>query len=480
MNDSKILKLIGRWFTTICVMLFNVVLLLALINFAVYALYTSDIRQTFEDRRQAVDRSLNWEALYPIEFLQTVYPDKTRNGIIKTANGFTGRGVVYEPYVQFKSEAGIFVGPRVHGENDPHAAARDATPSPETSRLALAGASSEVQREAFSKLQSWAIHEAGFRLIGPGQGPWPPSQDAHVVFVFGGSATAGSGVSDNETIAAYIQAIAREQRPGKRIDVYNFGTASHFLDQERSFFTSLLAHGIRPDTAIFIDGVLEFYHPDGKPGLTQYIKSLFFEERFIGQEHTLWWYLESFFARLPVVVWAKEMRSEVDKPNEVANQRKAASRTISDDELTRMKDTVVLDRIIARYIRNVRILSALGKGEGIDTFFVWQPTSLFEMEGPIVSAGYDPAMRRAEFGYKRMAEYISKNPMPMNFIWCAGIQKNIDRHMYLDGAHYTRWGSMRVADCILEEMKSKGSRLFGDSEKNTADKGPKSERGVSN
>ena len=50
------------------------------------------------------------------------------------------------------------------------------------------------------------IDTAGFRSVGPDQGPWPADQNSLNVFVYGGSAAFGAvGGQDDESIAAMLQ-----------------------------------------------------------------------------------------------------------------------------------------------------------------------------------------------------------------------------------------------------------------------------------
>ena len=450
----------GHWIAAAWVAVFNAAIMFALLNVIIYFTYTNKSQKTFEDRKKVAEQSSFWKELYPLDFLKTLYPGKNNDHIIRIANGFTGRGVVYEPYVQFKNEPGFRVFLKPTGENDPYLAARDPEPSKRAEELALASAKSGKLREAYKNYLVYGMHDAGFRMIGPGQGPWPPSSDAYVVFVFGGSATAGSGVSDNETIAAYLQAITRERQPGKRIDVYNFGTASHFLDQERTYLFKMIAEGIRPDAAIFIDGILEFYFHGGKPGLTQYIESLFLDEKIIAQKHELWWYFKRFFLRLPVAVLIQDLKSKEQDADSLIDNKPIKLEPLTPKELEEYQNVETLDNVIERYMRNIAMIQAVASTKDIAAYFVWQPTSLYEFYGPSFEPRYDPSMRRAIFGYKRMDEYRLKNKMPKSFIWCADIQKGLDRHMYLDGAHYTPWGSMKVAECILDGIeKSTGGSI---------------------
>jgi hypothetical protein len=82
----------------------------------------------------------------------------------------------------------------------------------------------------------------GYRIIGQDQASWPPPKTGKTVFVFGGSTTLGSGVMNQQTIPAYLQRWLRANF-GNDVNVYNFGTGSHYSTQEVLFFFDWLRKG---------------------------------------------------------------------------------------------------------------------------------------------------------------------------------------------------------------------------------------------
>ena len=74
-----------------------------------------------------------------------------------------------------------------------------------------------------------------------------------VIWIFGGSTTFGYGVKNNETIAAYLNAMMPDY------EVINFGQAAYYSTLENILFNSYLSQGLIPEIAIFIDGLNDYY-----------------------------------------------------------------------------------------------------------------------------------------------------------------------------------------------------------------------------
>jgi hypothetical protein len=108
------------------------------------------------------------------------------------------------------------------------------------------------------------IHSAGFRLIGPAQGPWPIDKNALNLFVFGGSMALGSAVVDDDAIPAQLQHSLRARTGRANLNVYNFAAGSHFSSQEIAYLQNLLRAGVVPDVVVFIDGENDFYFWNGE------------------------------------------------------------------------------------------------------------------------------------------------------------------------------------------------------------------------
>ncbi len=73
-----------------------------------------------------------------------------------------------------------------------------------------------------------------------------------IIYFFGGSTTFGYGVSDNQTIPAYLEKNLNETA------VFNFGRAYYYSETENILIERLLKFGaVKPDIAIFLDGINE-------------------------------------------------------------------------------------------------------------------------------------------------------------------------------------------------------------------------------
>ena len=118
------------------------------------------------------------------------------------------------------------------------------------------------------------IDNNGFRYT-KNQGPWPPQSDSINIFLFGGSTTFGYGVSDNQTVASYLQEYLNEKL-GQDVRVYNFGRGYYYSTQELFLYQQLLKSGFVPDFAIFIDGLNDFGFPNNdEPYFSDRLRKLF-------------------------------------------------------------------------------------------------------------------------------------------------------------------------------------------------------------
>src|SRR5712692_8851921 len=63
-------------------------------------------------------------------------------------------------------------------------------------------------------------------------------------------------------------ALPPARRPGVAVRVYKFGAGYYFSTGERVQFEQLLLAGSVPDVAVFVDGLNDFFQPDGVPALT--------------------------------------------------------------------------------------------------------------------------------------------------------------------------------------------------------------------
>ena len=208
-GGTKPLRRVKRWYSAAAVGLLNVVLLLLLLNLAVYFTLRTRVPAKSEAPQISFD---------PVR-LHKAYPG-WREDDVRTLLLETLREKEYEPFTGFREAP--FQGRFVH------------------------------------------IEPGGFRLS-KDQAPWPPVTAAINVFVFGGSTAFGASLPDDQTIASYLQEAAIEDRASPPLAIYNFARPAYFSSQELVLFEQLLRAGFVPQVAVFIDGLNDFIFADGRP-----------------------------------------------------------------------------------------------------------------------------------------------------------------------------------------------------------------------
>ncbi len=279
-------------------------------------------------------------------------------------------------------------------------------------------------------------HEAGFRYC-KDQGPWPPVPENFNVFLFGGSTAYNVGVPQDDTIATHLQEALKEQG-GKPVRVYNFGCPMFFSSPERVLFEQLLLAGHKPDVAVFLDGLNEYFHVKDEPGFSGQIGTLFENSTSVP------FHLRSLADQLPVV---RVLRERWFRPG--ANER-----TETEEELQR-KD--ILESIQQRYLANIVNIEAVAAANTVKALFIWQPVPSYKYKGahPYELAGWR-GHGRSRYGYRMMADYVARNKMPSAFVWLADMQEGLPGMLYIDLVHYSGRMSKEVAVRIAAELHGRG------------------------
>jgi hypothetical protein len=326
-------------------------------------------------------------AKYDLENLVKAYPDCPVNTIQEILDETWSRQVIYSSYVQFK------------------------------------------EQEKRGKYVN--VSPNGFRLNRASEEhPFPLRKDAINIFVFGGSTTFGYGVRDYETIPAQLESIIRKKY--SRIRVYNFGCAFYMSSQERVLFEKLLASGHMPDVVIFIDGLNEFYRPDGEPTYNGHLTNAFDNSFYAAQA--------IFFNELPVVRLARYcrgiMRKKLAKP-----PKKTSSTVVGNENIARV--------ILSRYMANVQMIKAVADQRSIKSFFIWQPVPEYKMDignHPFYFSGdQDDANRKT--GYALAKQMLPKE-LPY-VIWAAEITPFCAGN-FVDQVHYSAKFNREIAEFIFD------------------------------
>jgi hypothetical protein len=271
------------------------------------------------------------------------------------------------------------------------------------------------------------VTDEGYRVTSP-QGPWPIDPKNYNIFVFGNSTAFGYGVADNQTIASYLQtriADANASDSARKTYVYNFGTFSYCSTQERIQFEQFLQAGIKPDLAIFIDGLADFSDASGVlPYTAQLTQAMDSHDRTARE-------LLDVVTLLPIGRGARHF---------IFNSGPAAS----------MKaDTAHLSQVIDKYVWNKTTIERMATEAGVSTLFVFQPVPMYKYDltchlfkGDGIT--WDRHINGFE-GYPLMAKYVAEHPMGNDFLWLADMQEGKHQPLYCDQVDYTPEFSDEIA-----------------------------------
>jgi hypothetical protein len=295
------------------------------------------------------------------------------------------------------------------------------------------------------------VHAAGFRTNGTAQ-PWPPSPANFNVFVFGGSTAFGFALPDDQTIAAHLQrALASKPVPrssseflgslGDRpvpprnseelprnseepvsVHVYNFGVPGFFSSQERARFEDLLVRGHRPDVAIFIDGLNEFW---GDSLMTAQLRHGLDQVTNPNVVRRTIFFLRA----MPLADLARRFASRPGALPVKPDCRKH----------------------FERWLANRRLIAA----SGVRTIFVWQPVATYR---------YD--LRHHAFAdlttrIRHIGQCYAELPrFPDGVLRLDGLQADRRENLYVDAGHYNAAFSADIARAIaviLSRRSGEGS-----------------------
>lgn len=384
-------KKVSRLYCSTALMLWNIFIALVIVNLLLWVVF-------FVTGSLSVSEGTNaFIEKYGMSKLKQVYPKLSEKQITDLLNETWSRPYVFEPYVQLKERPFSGISVNVDGN--------------------------------------------GFRMI-DNQGPWPLDPDSFNIFLFGGSTAFGYGVSDNETIAAYLQECLLDKM-SSQVRVYNFGRGHYYSTQERILFEQLLTSGAVPDMAIFIDGLNEFYFSINEPHFTSRFR------KFVDGACTP----PKWISQLPMNRAARAIKRKIRHvTTKKKKKRECDSKNIAGGEDRYQNDPVRTASIVERYLKNKKLIEAAGIAFGVQPIFVWQPVPTYnynDRNHVFADAGYREHIF-SRYGYEYMAKYTKSNYLGKHFLWCADIQSGLKEPLYVDLAHYGSTLSKKLAETIVE------------------------------
>lgn len=245
------------------------------------------------------------------------------------------------------------------------------------------------------------------------------SSDTLLVYFFGGSTTFGYNVADDETIPSqFVKNYAEKFPKGKNIKVVNFSMLGYYSYQELLLFSQLLFTGRKPDIAIFIDGVNDFFFVrpayERKPYFS-HVLDRGFESRIFGINDLL----------------RKEL--EADLPGIEPKQFYTV--------------------LINNYIENMRNIKIVGDSYNVKTYFFCQPVPFYkyprQQSDPIC---YKERNTRYDLIYPQME--AKANSLP-NFTFLGDMLEHYNGgYPFVDGLHYSPAFTSTIVNRILEKLSS--------------------------
>jgi len=381
-----------RYYTILALEVFNTILILLLLNVAVFLVWK--IKRTYWDRNAVA-------AKYDTADVNKAYPGLTTEQVNTLLGETWTRPVAYDPFTHFRERP--FKGAYVN------------------------------------------VAHAGFR-VGKDQGPWPINPKNYNVFLFGGSTTFGYGVADDQTLGSHLQGALDETASGTKAYVYNFAQCSYYSPQERILFEKLLMSGATPNMAVFVDGLNDLYECfDDKPRFSDQYEGLIEGGMLYNLTAAV---RESPLAKLvgkAVGIVAEKRKkalatsgakgTEAEQSREKAMMAAAAARYAENKKL--------LEAICAgSRIQPVFVWQPV-------------PYYKYDLDcHPFKKGEFSTKLRAGR--YEAMAGFVRDHPLGDDFLWCADIQDGVKEMLYVDGFHYSAAMNDRLARAITGLMRERG------------------------
>ncbi len=271
-----------------------------------------------------------------------------------------------------------------------------------------------------------SISPAGFRLV-KNQAPWPPRSSTYNLFVFGGSTAFGLGVTNEETIASFLQEILNARNVARPVAVYNFGTPAYASRQEATLYYGFLTSGVVPDLAVFIDGLNEMAWAE-TPALTTEIS------RYVEGKA----FRDFLYNHVPMVSLAYS----------VIHRREPAGNLTPDAG-------PAADRVIQRWMSNKRVIEAMAASFQVKTLFVWQPVPYYNYDLQyhiFCQARPDCKNDAGSALYSRMKTVNARGQLGDDYLWLGDMQVGRKENLYVDNVHYNPMFGKEIAELVAERI----------------------------
>ena len=314
------------------------------------------------------------------------------------------------------------------------------------------------------------------------------------IYLFGGSTTFGTSVKDDDTIASAMNKIFYARKNcDKKISVFNYGTPGHFSTQEFIRLLQLIRNNKKPSIVIFIDGLNDFFRYDDTTMTSHAIKTQMellnekslpgnyknmFGEKFTrelfhipGDLNDNFQYIENYHLKnfiydflkalngLPIVMLSHHFNNKLDSYRET----RSFSASFAGTNYIDNKDEKAKS-VMNRLIKNHKNIKAVADFHQIKTLFILQPVQVIDYNlkrsVTLSQNEYDryPHLQFIRFGYEYLrSKKYSDNYNNEDFLDLSGLQKNEEKNLYVDPAHYSPYFSKKIATNIVKKIEKYSS-----------------------
>lgn len=267
------------------------------------------------------------------------------------------------------------------------------------------------------------IDKNGLRF-NPAKPVIPPDTSLFNIFIYGGSTTFGYGVADNQTIPFYLQELLKARK--KDVAVYNAGQAYYYSQQERILFETTVISGIKPDMAIFIDGLNDFHGLADRPKATSFVKP----------ERSK---LSGLAENIPLVKFCIHTHRYFTA---------SGSNRAADTET----EVPGAEELISAYLKNKQLIGHISHNENIETLFIIQPVPFYRSakhNNPFIHSETPSSISRV---YQLLESMFKNNELDPDMVWLGDMQDTLNKTLYVDKVHYSPEMNKLIASALCDKI----------------------------
>jgi hypothetical protein len=279
---------------------------------------------------------------------------------------------------------------------------------------------------------------------------------------FGGSTAFGNGVSDDETIASFLNQLDTSTT------YINFGAPSFHQKMEIEKLILLLQKGYRPSRVIFLDGLNDLYkltesnfNPFETPNRSINAYAHDFSIGSIGINKNLFYALpvvKRYYEYLAYRMVKKgnitpEMLDNIYEANSLYNTQPFLHHHLAEVQLQQPKNTIVTTAKVFKYYKeNLILLDALSKTYHFEYAIFLQPIGLFLPTNSFIK---DTSVMKNSYRlyknvapvYQRITSAVRQHQLPRFYDLSSAHQ--LCPNPYVDLTHYSKSMNKKLAELIL-------------------------------